>query len=116
MAVVPDGGIRQELRQEWRNRHRRRRLQVAARAPGSAGETGRAIMTQPQTNSALQPTLTRPIASAAEAQRVIGHLSDIMDALIGVVEEETKLVRAGRLIDVVKLTPRKTDLARLYLA
>ena len=39
-----------------------------------------------------------------------------MDALIGVVEEETKLVRAGRLTEVKRLGGQKTDLARLYLA
>lgn len=64
----------------------------------------------------LQPTLTRPIASQTEAQQVIGHLSDVMDALIGVIEEETKLVRAGRLTEVPRLRTEKTNLARLYLA
>jgi hypothetical protein len=73
-------------------------------------------MNQQTAAPTLQPTLTRPIGSPAEAQQVIGHLSDIMDALIGVVEEETKIVRAGRLTDVVGLAARKADLARLYLA
>lgn len=70
----------------------------------------------PQPAAPLQPTLTRPIGDTAEAQQVIGHLSDVMDALIGVVEEETKLVRAGRLSEVKRLGGQKTDLARLYLA
>lgn len=69
-----------------------------------------------QTNAPLQPTLTRPIDSPNEAQQVIGHLSDVMDALIGVVEEETRLVRAGRLTEAARLRPEKTNLARLYLA
>jgi hypothetical protein len=64
----------------------------------------------------LQPTLARPIGTPAEAQQVIGHLSDVMDALIGVVEEETKLVRAGRLAEVAGLGGHKANLARLYLA
>jgi len=63
-----------------------------------------------------QAALPRPIDSQNEAQQVIGHLSDVMDALIGVVEEETKLVRAGRLTEVPRLRGEKTDLARLYLA
>ena len=67
-------------------------------------------------NAPLQPTLARPIGNQAEAQQVIGHLNEIMDALIGVVEEETKLVRAGRLSEVKRLGDQKTDLARLYLA
>ena len=69
-----------------------------------------------ETAAPLQPTLTRPIANQAEAQQVIGHLSDVMDALIGVIEEETKLVRAGRLSEVPRLRAEKTNLARLYLA
>jgi len=64
----------------------------------------------------MQPTLTRPIGDQSEAQQVIGHLSDVMDALLDVVEEETQLVRRGRLREVAKLEGKKTNLARLYLA
>ena len=64
----------------------------------------------------MKPTLARPVADSTEAQAVIGHLSDVMDALLGVVEEETKLVRLGKLTEVARLEPRKTNLARLYLA
>ena len=71
---------------------------------------------QSASQAPLQPTLMRPIGDQAEAQQVIGHLSDVMDALLGVVEEETNLVRAGRLTDVVRLEGKKTNLARLYLA
>ncbi len=69
-----------------------------------------------QAPSPAQPTLVRPIADQAEAQQVIGRLSDVMDALLAVVDEETKLVRLGRLTDVVKLVDNKTNLARLYVA
>ena len=72
-------------------------------------------MNQPAV-ATMQPTLARPIENPAEAQQVIGHLSDVMDALIGVVEQETQLVRAGRLTEVVRLGGHKADLARLYLA
>jgi hypothetical protein len=63
-----------------------------------------------------QPTLVRPIVDQGEAQQVIGHLSDVMDALLALVEEETKLVRLGRLTDVAQMAEKKTKLARLYLA
>jgi hypothetical protein len=69
-----------------------------------------------KTAAPLQPTLTRPIADQAEAQHVIGHLSDVMDALLGVIDEETRLVRAGRVSEVGRLEGQKTNLARLYLA
>jgi hypothetical protein len=64
----------------------------------------------------LQPTLARPIADQADAQQVIGHLSDVMDALLGVIEEETKLVRQGKLTEVTRLGEKKAGLTRLYLA
>ena len=72
---------------------------------------------QPATPQATpaKPTLVRPIGTPAEAQQVIGHLNDVMQALIGVVEEETKLVRAGKLADAMRLGGEKTNLARLYL-
>ncbi len=68
------------------------------------------------TAAPAKPAPLRAIDNQHEAQQVIGHLSDVMDALIGVVEEETKLVRAGRLTEVARLRAEKTNLARLYLA
>jgi hypothetical protein len=62
-----------------------------------------------------QPSLVRPIADQVEAQQVIGHLSDVMDALLALVEEETKLVRLGRLTEIGPLAEKKTKLARLYI-
>jgi hypothetical protein len=59
--------------------------------------------------------LPRPITTAAEAQEVVGHLSDVMDALLNLVDQETELVRAGRLRDAATLEPTKSDLARLYI-
>jgi hypothetical protein len=70
----------------------------------------------PQTSVALQPTLVRPIDSQAEAQQVIGHVNEIMDALLGLIEEETSLVRLGKLTDAARLEGRKSNLARLYIA
>jgi hypothetical protein len=61
------------------------------------------------------PSLPRPIDTAAEAELLIKHLFDVMDALLGTVEEETGLVRAGRLDRVVALEPSKAELSRLYL-
>ncbi len=63
----------------------------------------------------MQPTLARPITDQAEAQQVVGHLSDVMDALLALVEEETQHVRLGRLTEVPRLAEKKAKLARLYL-
>ncbi len=62
------------------------------------------------------PAEPRPIGSPAEARQVIGHLSDVMDALLTTVEKETELVRAGHLREAGTLEPKKSDLARRYLA
>lgn len=57
-----------------------------------------------------------PVANAAEAAELGVHFVDVMQALIGIVEQETTLVRAGRTREAAALEPQKSDLARLYLA
>ena len=47
---------------------------------------------------------------------MIGHLLEVMDALLGIVEEETGLVRAGKLAEAAKLEAAKAELSRPYLA
>jgi hypothetical protein len=59
---------------------------------------------------------SRPIETHGEAQAVITHLADVMDALVAMVEDETQMVRAGRLRDAGRLQQPKGDLARLYVA
>jgi hypothetical protein len=54
--------------------------------------------------------------NAAEAGLLLKHLGEVMDALLALVEEETKLVRAGRLTEATRLEPSKLELANLYLA
>ena len=39
-----------------------------------------------------------------------------MDALLGTVEEETALVRAGKLAEAAKLEAAKTELSSMYIA
>jgi len=56
------------------------------------------------------------VASAAEGERLIKHLLEIMDALLGTVEEETALVRAGKLTEAAKLEAMKTELSGMYVA
>jgi hypothetical protein len=56
-----------------------------------------------------------PVETPGEAERLIKHLIDVMDALLAMVEEETELVRAGRLDQVLAYEQTKADLSRLYL-
>ena len=56
-----------------------------------------------------------PIASAAEGALLIVRLAEAMASLLGVLEEETQLARAGRISEIARIEPRKSDLARRYL-
>jgi hypothetical protein len=57
-----------------------------------------------------------PVASAADGETLIKHLLEVMEALLGTVEEETALIRAGKLTEAAKLEPAKSELSRMYLA
>ena len=56
------------------------------------------------------------ITSVGEAEKVIGDLGRIMDALLSTVEQETTLVRAGKLSEAKLLASAKAELAGNYLA
>ena len=57
-----------------------------------------------------------PVFTVAEAERLTSHLIEVMDALLEVVQQETELVRAGRLAKAAQLEQPKSDLTRLYIA
>jgi hypothetical protein len=64
-----------------------------------------------------QPLATRPIAvSAGEARKLAENLMEAMSALLGVIESETELVRAGKLREAMALEPQKTELTCRYVA
>jgi hypothetical protein len=57
-----------------------------------------------------------PVAwTAAEARKLAENLMDVMSALLGVIERETELVRAGKLREAMELESKKTDLSRRYV-
>jgi len=57
----------------------------------------------------------RAVTNTAEAELLMKHLMDVMDALLGVVEQETALVRAGNLAGATNLEATKAELSRLYM-
>jgi hypothetical protein len=57
-----------------------------------------------------------PITSADEGERLTIHFVEVMDALIGLVQQETEFVRGGRLGAAAKLCESKGNLTQLYLA
>lgn len=71
---------------------------------------------QTATTNAAPVQRAQPIASAADGARLIGQLNGAMDALLGLVEEETALVRKGSLRAAMAIGARKTELAHSYFA
>jgi hypothetical protein len=57
-----------------------------------------------------------PVENPTEGEALIQHLFEVMAALLGTVEQETALVRAGKLIEAAKLEPIKTELSNMYVA
>jgi hypothetical protein len=55
-------------------------------------------------------------ASAADARKLAEGLMDVMNALLSVIEQETELVRAGKLRQAMTLGPKKTELSKRYVA
>jgi hypothetical protein len=56
------------------------------------------------------------ISTSVEARKLAEDLLDTMSALLGIIERETELVRAGKLHEGMALEPQKTELARRYAA
>ena len=72
-------------------------------------------MNQPsQANPAAAPA--QAISTPVEARKLAEDLMDTMSALLGIIERETELVRAGKLHEGMALEPQKTELARCYAA
>jgi hypothetical protein len=71
-----------------------------------------------QANRQPQPA-SPPIATAstpAQARKLAEDLMDVMSALLGVIERETELVRAGKLREAMAFEPQKSELSRRYVA
>jgi hypothetical protein len=62
--------------------------------------------------TAIPVTATAP---APDARKLAENLMDVMSALLGVIERETALVRAGKLAEAMALETQKTDLSRRYV-
>ena len=56
------------------------------------------------------------IATAADARKLAENMVEVMSALLGVIERETELVRAGKLREAMAFEPKKTELSRRYVS
>jgi hypothetical protein len=61
------------------------------------------------------PAATATTATATDARKLAENLMDVMTALLGVIERETELVRAGKLAEAMAFEAQKTDLSRRYV-
>lgn len=57
----------------------------------------------------------RAVATKADADRLLAELSEAMDAMVSLLEAETRLVRASKLREAARLQPDKSRLAQRYL-
>jgi hypothetical protein len=63
-----------------------------------------------------QPSVPVPTASTvAEARALADNLMAVMSALLGVIENETELVRAGKVREAMAFETKKTELSRSYV-
>jgi hypothetical protein len=67
-------------------------------------------------NPAPKNPIHAAVADTPEAIALITHMGEVMDKLLVLVEQETALVRAGKLTDASRLEATKTELARAYVA
>ncbi len=67
---------------------------------------------QQNTNASASPA---PAATPAEARKLAEGLMQIMNALLGIVERETELVRAGNVRDAMALETEKGEMSRQYV-
>jgi hypothetical protein len=71
------------------------------------------MLQQPQRQAAPTPI---PLATTgAEARKLAENLMDVMSALLGIIERETELVRAGKIREAMAFGPNKTELSRRYV-
>jgi len=57
-----------------------------------------------------------PLQSVAEASELIGRFGGVIASLWRTLDEETQLVRDGRVSELARIAPEKTQLARRYMA
>jgi hypothetical protein len=62
------------------------------------------------------PAPTPRAATASDARKLAENLMDVMSGLLGVIERETELVRAGKLAEAMAFEPQKADLSRRYVS
>ena len=68
---------------------------------------------RPQAKPAAAPA--QAISTPLEARKLAEDLMDVMGALLRVIEQETELVRAGKVREAMRLEQQKGELSRRYM-
>ena len=68
--------------------------------------------TPPRAAAPMQPSVSTPV----EARKLADALMRTMDELLKLIEQETALVRAGKIREAMQLDAAKTDLSRRYVS
>ena len=66
----------------------------------------------PQRQQAATPLAV--VSTAADARKLAENLMEVMSALLGVIERETELVRAGKIREAMTTENKKAELSRRY--
>jgi len=61
------------------------------------------------------PKAAASASTPGDARKLAETMMDVMSALLGVIERETELVRAGKLREAMAFEPKKTELSRRYV-
>jgi hypothetical protein len=70
---------------------------------------------RPQAKPAPAPAPAKAISTPVEARKLTEDLMDVMSALLGIIERETELVRAGKVREAMGLEEQKGELSRRYM-
>jgi hypothetical protein len=70
---------------------------------------------RPQARPAPVPVPANPVSTPLEARKLAEDLMEVMSALLGIVERETELVRAGKVREAMRLEEQKGELSRRYM-
>ena len=72
---------------------------------------------RPQASPAPSPASApaKAISTPAEARKLAEDLMDVMSGLLGIIERETELVRAGNVREAMRLEDQKGELSRRYM-
>jgi hypothetical protein len=63
-----------------------------------------------------QAPASQTASTPAEARKLAEELMDVMSALLGIIERETELVRAGKIREAMAFEPQKAEVSRHYVA